>query len=191
MDTPVCKGLPSRWHGHPFTHSSMLSQLETHKHAKPWRHGFYSHSLLFSSFFFSVVSFFFVFHESTAGTTILTPFLAEIFFCKHPLKLRWKLLFLFWQWKKCNLLFSVLRKISKPHSQSLLNASALLTSPQLIFLGSFGLPSNSCFLKSFFSSLSWLRNSIVSFFGNHCKNIWMLCSLHGLFSVAVLGIYNQ
>lgn len=89
----------------------------------------------------------FVFHESTAGTTILTPTLAEIFFCKHPLKVKMKLLFFLWQWKKCNLLFSVLCKTSKLHSQVLLNANALLTPPYISgFLGT---------SQQFLPSLDW------------------------------------
>lgn len=45
--------LPTTWTA---IHSSMLSQLETHKYTKPWRRSFYFSCLSLSSFFFSVVS---------------------------------------------------------------------------------------------------------------------------------------
>lgn len=81
----------------------------------------------------------FVSHESTAGTTILTLFLAEILFCKHSLKVKSKSRLPLPTIKKVqSAFFPLLCKISKTHSQVLLNANAPLTSPYIsVFLGTF------------------------------------------------------
>lgn len=83
----------------------------------------------------------FVSHESTAGTTILTLFLAETPFCKHSLKVESESRFSFSDNEKstiCFFFFFLLGKISKTHSQVLLNANAPLTSPYIsVFFGTF------------------------------------------------------
>lgn len=81
----------------------------------------------------------FVSHESTAGTTILTLFLAETLFCKHSLKVKRESRFSFSDNEKSTIcFFFLLSKIAKTHSQVLLNANAPLTSPYIsVFLGTF------------------------------------------------------
>lgn len=93
--------LPDDINIHPFIHVESAQDLKTHKHTQPWRHSFSFSSLLLSSFGFPVVSLTLFLHESTAGTTILTPFLAEILFCKHSLKVK----------KKTTHLFPTMRKV--------------------------------------------------------------------------------
>jgi hypothetical protein len=78
-------------------------------------------------FFFCVIkqflflcSFFsFVFHDSTASSTILTSSLAEILFCKHSLKVKMKTTLSFLTMKEIQFAFFVvvvLPKIPKTHS---------------------------------------------------------------------------
>lgn len=105
-------------------------------------------------FLFLCGFFSFVFHESTAGTTILTPFLTEIFFCKHSLKVKMKTTLPFPTMKKVQFAFFL---FCVKHQKHTARASSMQMPPwpPLIFLGSLGLPNNSYFSKSFLSYPDW------------------------------------
>lgn len=170
-------------HLHPFIHGS---QLETHTLSKSWRPQLLHFLFVVEQFLFFCGFFSFVFHESTAGTSILTPFLAETLFYKYCLEVKVKTSLPFPTMKTIqSAFFPLLCKTSKAHSQGLLNANAPW--PPLIFLGSLGLSNNSCFSVSFISSLfCWPRNSIILFFGNHWETIG--CFAHHMGSL-VLGCW--
>lgn len=160
----------------PSIHSSMWSHQETCTHqalaTQPFLFLCVVEQFLLLCGFFS-----FVFHESTAGTTILILFLAKTLFYKHSLKVKYKLVFLLWQWQKCNLLFLFLWETSKNTQPGPLRCKCPLD--LLLQFCVPWLPNKSCFSVSFFSSFfCWLRNAIISFFGNQCKTIWMLRSPH-------------
>lgn len=123
---------PMAWNIHPYE----VSQRHTETH-QAMETPIFIFLFVIQHFLFPCGFFVFVFHESTAGTIILTSFLAEILFCKHSLQLKMKTTLSFPTMKEIqSFFFPVLPKISKTHSRCLLNANTSLTSPFISgFLG--------------------------------------------------------